>query len=66
MKRFSRVTRKRSGLGRAVVRGLCLAASVLALVAFGGKVGTGISRVSRGEITAAQMFVELGNWLQGD
>ena len=66
MKRSSGMRYARNGIGRAVARGFCLAASVLALLALGGKVGTEIAAVSRGEITAAQMFVELGEWLQGE
>ena len=48
-------------LGRAV----CVLVAVGAIVLLGWRLGVGIGRVSRGEITGAQMLSELGAWLRG-
>lgn len=48
-------------LGRAV----CVLVAVGAMVLLGWRLGVGIGRVSRGEITGAQMLSELGAWLRG-
>lgn len=48
-------------LGRAA----CVLVAVGAIVLLGWRLGIGIDRVRRGEITGAQMLSELGAWLRG-
>lgn len=55
----------RAGVGADVARGLCLSAAVLALLLLGHEIGVGVRAVSRGDITPAQMLVDLGEWMRG-
>ena len=66
MRRLKKATDGRWGIGAAVARGACLAAAVIAVVALGREIGMGATAVRRGEITAADMLVELGEWLRGE
>ena len=62
---FSKKT-ARDSAARAVVRGLCLAAALLALIALGMQITQGVTAVVRGDQTVAQMLSALGAWLRGE
>lgn len=49
----------------AIGRAACVLVAVGAMVLLGWRLGVGIDRVRRGEITGAQMLSELGEWLRG-
>lgn len=63
-KEQARGCRGRGLVGR-VIRALCVAVAVGAIGLLCWRVGVGIGRVSRGEMTGAQMLSELGRWLRG-
>lgn len=65
MRQLKRAGRARGEVGAAVARGACLAAVVLALLMLGREIGVGAAAVSRGEMTAAEMLVDLGEWMRG-
>ncbi len=69
MVRLPAPPRKSRGRGRIrvgmAVRIACVAVAVGALAVLGWRLGVGIGRVSRGEMTGAQMWSELGAWLLG-
>lgn len=56
----------RDSAARAVVRGLCLAAALLALIALGMQITQGVTAVVRGDQSVAQMLSALGAWLRGE
>ena len=65
MKQSGRPESARGGTGAAVARGACLAAVLLALLVLGREIGMGIGAVKRGEMTAAEMLTDLGEWMRG-
>lgn len=46
-------------------RVLCCGVTISVLVVFAWRLGQGIERVQRGEITSAQMIQDMGEWLKG-
>ena len=47
------------------IRLLCCVATVAVLTVFAVRLGQGIGRVDRGEITPAEMLEDMGDWLRG-
>lgn len=65
MRRKKRMRRRRAEIGAEMARGACLAATVLALLMLGHEIGSGAAAVYRGEITAAEMLTNFGEWMRG-
>ena len=47
------------------IRLLCGVATAAVLTVFAVRLGQGIGRVERGEITPAEMLEDMGDWLRG-